>query len=116
LQVIATDLNNPRKIFLGQDGAIYVTEAGTGGNAECFGTGSNKVCIGLTGSITRIVGHVETRVVTGLVSFGAPNGRAAQGPTDVLVRGGRYDILLRTTRSTRSAPTVSGRTGCLPVI
>lgn len=94
LKVLATNLNNPRKIFLGRRGAIYVVEAGTGGHDECLGTGPYAICVGLTGSITKIENGSQERVVTGLVSFAFPNGEQAQGPADVLVRDGTYFILL----------------------
>jgi hypothetical protein len=95
LRLVATGLDNPRKIFLGAGGAVYVAEAGTGGTDECLGTGASKACIGLTGSITRIAKGVQTRVVTGLVSFAHPNGQAAQGPADVLLRGRTFYVLLQ---------------------
>src|SRR5579872_3158803 len=95
LKVVATHLNNPRKLFVGADGAVYVVEAGTGGRDTCRGTGANETCFGLTGSITRVAHGTQKRVVTGLVSFAPPNGRAAQGPAAVIVRRGTYDVLLQ---------------------
>ena len=95
LKVVATHLNNPRKIFLGTGGAVYVVEAGTGGRDKCLGTGPTKACVGLTGSITRIVNGAQERVVTGLWSGARPNGQQAQGPADVLVRRGIYYVLLQ---------------------
>jgi hypothetical protein len=93
--VVASGLNNPRKIFLGTDGAVYVVEAGTGGRSKCLGTGTNRTCVGLTGSIARIVDGAPERVVTGLFSGARPNGDRAQGPADVLVRAGTYYVLLQ---------------------
>jgi len=95
--VVATNLNNPRKLFVGAGGAIYVAEAGTGGHARCLGSGSNETCIGLTGSVTRIEDGAQTRVLTGLVSFANPDEREASGPSDLIVRGGSYDVLLQDT-------------------
>jgi hypothetical protein len=95
LRVVATNLNNPRKIFLGPHGAIYVVEAGTGGSDKCLGTGPDTTCVGLTGSITRIVNGAQSRVVTGLASWAMPTQQRAQGPADVLVRGDTYDILMQ---------------------
>ncbi len=95
LTVVATHLNNPRKIFLGSDGAVYVVEAGTGGRDKCLGTGPNAACIGLSGSITRIANGAQKRVVTGLWSGARPNGQRAQGPADVIVRGRTYYVLLQ---------------------
>jgi hypothetical protein len=94
LTVVAANLDNPRKIFLG-GGAVYVAEAGTGGRSSCQGTGSTQTCNGLSGSITRIAGGKHTRVVTGLWSNARRNGDLANGPADVLVRGSRYYVLLQ---------------------
>jgi hypothetical protein len=93
-KVVAKNLDNPRKIAI-ERGAIYVVEAGHGGRDKCLGRDVAKVCIGLTGSITQIVGGVQTRVVTGLWSGARPDGQRAQGPADVLVRDGTYDVLLQ---------------------
>jgi hypothetical protein len=93
--VVASHLNNPRKIFAGPGRAIYVVEAGTGGHDKCFGTGPNTTCVGLTGSITRIVNGAQRRVVTDLVSIASPYQQRAAGPADVLVRGGTYYVLLQ---------------------
>lgn len=95
LKVVATDLNNPRKLFVGSDGAVYVVEAGTGGRDKCLGTGSSATCIGLTGSITRIANGAQKRVVTGLWSGALPDGKRAQGPAAVIVRQGTYYVLLQ---------------------
>ena len=95
LKVVATHLNNPRKIFVGSDGAVYVVEAGTGGRDTCVGSGSNKTCIGLSGSIMRIANGAQKRTVTGLWSGALPNGKRAQGPADVIVRRGIYYVLLQ---------------------
>ena len=92
---MATHLNNPRKIFIGRGGAVYVVEAGAGGRDRCLGTGSTEVCVGLSGSITRILDGAQARVVTGLWSGARPDGQQAQGPADVLVRGGTYYVLLQ---------------------
>lgn len=70
--VVATGLNSPYKLTAGPGGAIYVAEAGTGGSdcAMVTGPDGNEVeaCSGTTGSVTRISGGVQTRVVTGLAS------------------------------------------------
>ena len=70
-QVIATGLNGPYKLTQGPDGAIYVAEAGTGG-ATCTDVvgpeGPAEACSGSTGSVTRISGTTQSRMVTGLPS------------------------------------------------
>ena len=95
LKVVATDLNNPRKIFLGDRGTVYVVEAGIGGTDRCLGRDVTKTCIGLTGSITRIAQGSPKRVLTGMWSGARPDGQRAQGPADVLVRDGVYYVLLQ---------------------
>ncbi len=94
LAVVASHLNNPRKIFLGS-GTVYVAEAGTGGRSRCQGSGSTQTCNGLTGSITRIAGGKQARIVTGLWSNARRNGELANGPADVLFRNGRFYVLLQ---------------------
>ncbi len=96
-RVVASNLDNPRKIFLGPDGAIYVVEAGAGGHDKCLGTGAHKACVGLTGAITRIAKGSRTRVVTGLWSVSRADRQRAEGPAEVLVRNGLYYILLQDT-------------------
>jgi hypothetical protein len=95
LEVVGSHLNNPRKLFVGPDRALYVVEAGSGGRDKCLGSGPDKTCIGLSGSITRIRNGSQQRVVTGLWSGAPLNGRRAEGPADVLVRGGTYYVLLQ---------------------
>jgi hypothetical protein len=93
LEAVATNLNNPRKLFLTPDDRLYVAEAGTGGQDLCFGTGPDSSCVGLTGSVTRIAGGRQTRVVTGLVSWASPTQQRAQGIEDVQIRGGTSYLL-----------------------
>ena len=95
LTVVASHLNNPRKIFVGADGAVYVVEAGRGGRAGCLGTGVNTTCFGFTGSITRIAHGAVRRVLTGLWSGAHRDGRQAEGPADVAVSGNVYWILFQ---------------------
>jgi len=70
--VVADNLNNPRQVTT-NDGAVYVAEAGTGGDT-CFGTGEDQACVGLTGSVTRVRDGDAERVQTGLFSIGGPEG------------------------------------------
>ncbi len=95
MKVVASNLNNPRKLFVAPDGSLYVVEAGSGGRDTCLGKGANEVCIGLSGSITRIAGGTRKRMVTGLWSGANLEGEQAQGPADVVVRGGTYYVLLQ---------------------
>jgi hypothetical protein len=94
-EVVAKDLNNPRKLFLGGDRSVYVAEAGTGGHDRCLGRDPFRTCIGLSGSITRISPKSNQRVVTGFWSGANPDGSRAQGPADVLFGHGRFVVLLQ---------------------
>jgi hypothetical protein len=95
LHVVASGLDNPRKLFVDAAGRIYVVEAGHGGRDRCIGRGSARTCIGLSGAITQFVPGGKRRVVTGLWSGAMPDGNRAQGPADVLVRGKSYYVLLQ---------------------
>lgn len=88
-------MNNPRKLFVGSDHSLYVVEAGRGGRDRCIGTGADRTCIGLSGSIARIANGGVDRVVTGLWSGATADGRRAEGPADVVVRSGTFDVLLQ---------------------
>ena len=70
ITIVADNLNNPRQIAV-HDGAIYVAEAGTGGDICPPGTGA---CLGFTGSVTRVKHHHAERVQTGLLSVASPEG------------------------------------------
>jgi hypothetical protein len=93
LEVVAANLDNPRKIFVGPTGAVFVVEAGSGAN-----TGTNRClrsCIGLTGSVVKIETGVATHVVTGLGSLSVPGGQDAEGPTASVGQGSRYVVLMQ---------------------
>ncbi len=97
LKVIASGLDNPRRITFGPDGALYVAEAGTGGPDPVIQGPELGVTLGfgLTGAITRVQQDgIQERVVSGLPSLAlTPPGTippqtvgaqsAAVGPHDV---------------------------------
>jgi hypothetical protein len=89
-EVIASGLDNPRGLAIGPDRALYVAEAGRGGNGQCIvnGAGAN-VCFGYTGAITRITDDRAHRFISGLPSLAAgptspAPGTGAAGPNDIL--------------------------------
>src|SRR5579884_2821526 len=94
LAVVASGLDNPRKLVVGAGGALYVAEAGSGGADKCFGTGANAICVGRSGGVARIVNGRRTRVVSGLVSWANAAGERALGPAAVLTGRGSFDVLL----------------------
>jgi hypothetical protein len=96
LEVIASGLDQPRGLNFGPDGALYVTESGSGGVGDpdgetfCFfGPIFWFQCFGNTGAVTRIDDSEQERILTGLASSGAqtdatlhPAGWFADGPSD----------------------------------
>lgn len=93
-QVIATGLNNARHLRWSA-GSLYVAEAGTGGKGACLPSAEGgDMCLGATGSITRIRDGRQRRVVTKLPSLAAADGHSAIGPSDVRVKGKRYTVAL----------------------
>jgi glucose/arabinose dehydrogenase len=83
-EVIAIGLNNPRGLEFGPGGGLYVAEAGAGGEGPCFTNPEGFSCVGLSGSVTRLLAGPQERVVTELVSMGLENtGDFGLGPHDV---------------------------------
>jgi hypothetical protein len=84
-------LNNPRGLRFGADGALYIAEAGAGGDQYCVkGPEGDEVCYGDTGSVARVTpdGALE-RIITGLGSSGNKGtGMNATGPHGVAFAGG----------------------------
>ncbi len=97
LKVVATNLNNPRKIFVAPNGAVYVAESGTGGPFEASFVNKKCVasCVGTTGSITRVAGGKQTRVVTGLESSAGPTKLEAEGAAEAMPSGSSYYVLMQ---------------------
>jgi hypothetical protein len=87
--VIATGLDNPRGLAFGPDGALYVAEAGSGGDGPCVPGPFGEACYGPSGAITRIGHGRQERIVTGLSSFASPEGGLAFGPHDISFRSPR---------------------------
>jgi hypothetical protein len=69
--VLAEGLDSPRGLALREDGTIYVTEAGRGGDRVTIPAPRENVNLsyGATGAITRIRDGVQERVVTELPSL-----------------------------------------------
>lgn len=95
---VADKLNNPRQLTFGPNGDLYVAEAGKGNVGAtdpggCLSGPEGPACAGNTGSVTRIKNPAHhasaSRVVTGLLSFAAPDGSGATGVDAVSVDAGK---------------------------
>jgi len=89
--VVMQGLDNPRGLAFGPEGALYVAEAGRGGDGPCGTTGTGATaCVGDSGAISRLWKGEQSRVVTGLPSSAPAGGAEATGPQNIafLGRGG----------------------------
>src|SRR4030088_785789 len=78
---VATGFDNPRGLAFGEDGKLYVAEAGKGGPKCVPGGPEGPLCPGLTGAISVITGGgAHHRIVSGLASISGPGGFFATGP------------------------------------
>jgi hypothetical protein len=112
VKTIASGLDNPRHVSVGNDGDIWVAEAGRGGNPatakSCFDSAEGPACTGATGALTRVSEHrghwFKERVVKGLASFAPADGASAIGPHGV-------DVIGRDVYFTNGGPTEPLRNG-----
>lgn len=88
--LIASGLHNPRGLSFGPDGALYIAEAGTGGDGACIPGPDVEQCYGTSGAVTKVLFDSEgnplsqEQIVTGLSSLGAKgSGESATGPNDL---------------------------------
>jgi hypothetical protein len=96
VQVVATGLNQPRKVVIGPDGDLLVTEAGLNTVPAGCTTGTQAACANPSGAIARITpsGQVTTPV-SGLPSInnGPTGGPGAAGPSGISVVNGQIQFL-----------------------
>lgn len=85
--VVASGLDNPRGLATGPEGALYVVEAGEGGDEGPIPGPFGPAFYGTSGAVTRVAGGVQTRIVTGLSSFANDDGGNAFGPHDISMIG-----------------------------
>ena len=94
-EVVATGLANPRGMAFGADGALYIAEAGVGGEGPCaMGPEGNEECFGESGGVTRVADGSQERVLDGLASRAAEGGTNATGPNDVSLAGDTLYVLI----------------------
>lgn len=84
VETVARGLDNPRSVAVGQDGAVYVANAGRGGR-QCQGKGDDRMCVGNTGRIVRFANGQTTTLAKGFVSAAEPGGVFATGVDGVSV-------------------------------
>ena len=86
LTPVMTGLDNPRGLAFGPEGALYVVEAGRGGDGPSFETRPGVFAsYGASGAVSRLWRGGQERVATGLPSLIAPDG--ATGPHDISFQG-----------------------------
>ena len=91
--VVMSGLDNPRGLAFGPEGALYVAEAGRGGEGPpCLMLRGRHLCYGPTGAVSRLRSGIQERIATGLPSLAVSDGTEATGPHDVSLhgRGGAY--------------------------
>jgi hypothetical protein len=99
-EVIASDLDSPRGIAFGLDGALYIAEAGRGSGELCLPGPNYEImefesyCFGLSGAVTRVIDGHQERIVIGLPSFASADGSEGVGPNDVAIHGDDVFILV----------------------
>lgn len=84
--VLMSGLDNPRGLALGPEGALYVVEAGRGGDGPCQVLRGLSRCYGATGAVSRYFHGTQERVATGLPSYAGSDGEAT-GPHDISFQG-----------------------------
>ena len=71
---VAHGLDNPRGLDFGLLGALYVAEAGKGGNGPCLPSPEGDACYGASGAVTRVLHGRQERIATGLPSMAGQTG------------------------------------------
>src|SRR6266542_1494957 len=84
--VVMSGLDNPRGLAFGPEGALYVAEAGRGGDGPSIEVRPGMFAsYGPSGAVSRLWHGRQERVATGLPSLLAPDG--ATGPHDISFQG-----------------------------
>src|SRR2546428_538801 len=89
---VMTGLDNPRSLAFGPEGALYVVEAGRGGDGPCFVVFGANWCYGPSGRVQRLWKGKQKIVVEGLPSWARAAtakqpGMRAQGADGISFQG-----------------------------
>ncbi len=85
---VMSGLVTPRGLAFGPDGGLYVAEAGSGGSGPSVVLGNvNTAFLGDTSGVSRLLGGVQTRVLSGLPSVATAAGLDAGGLQDIAFDG-----------------------------
>lgn len=85
---VMSGLSTPRGLAFGADGGLYVAEAGSGGSGPGIVLGNGATAfLGQSSGLSRLLGGVQTRVLSGLPSIAAADGSDAAGLQDIVFDG-----------------------------
>jgi len=85
---VMSNLVTPRGLAFGPDGGLYVAEAGSGGNGPSVVLGNGATgSLGQTSAVSRLLGGVQSRVLSGLPSVATAAGLDAGGLQDIVFDG-----------------------------
>ena len=84
VSVVMSNLDSPRGLAWGPEGALYVVEAGNGTvNGPCIASPRGPICYSGTGAITRLWKGQQERVASGLPSIIRTQINDITGPHDI---------------------------------
>jgi hypothetical protein len=93
-EVVATGLDSPRHLSFSPTGALYVVEAGRGGDGPCVPHPLGEFCLGPSGAVTQVRDDgPDNRVLTGLPSIVNPADGETLGPFDIAFTGSQKFVL-----------------------
>ncbi|MDX1963389.1 MAG: ScyD/ScyE family protein [Pirellulales bacterium] len=85
---VMSGLVTPRGLDFGPDGALYVAEAGSGGNGPSVVLGNGATAfLGASSGLSKLQNGVQTRVLSGLPSVANASGGDAGGLQDIAFDG-----------------------------
>lgn len=87
ITTVMSNLDNPRGLAFGPEGALYVVEAGRGGPGPCMVLRGLTRCYGPSGALTRLWKGTQERVAVGLPSYSDAAFTEVTGAHDVAFIG-----------------------------